>query len=113
MNEVIGALKTECIDISEANFFDIDSIGKFFWDTYFCGGHQGQAYKLMLEKMGIKKPSILMQRFLELTSQSDSFDVIELRQRFFEADRIRIEALHYMQRYDILITPVYKGPAQA
>ncbi len=113
MNEVIEALKTECIDISEEIFFDIDSIGKFFWDTYFCGGHQGQAYKLMLEKMGIKKPSILMQRFLELTSQSDSFDVIELRQRFFEADRIRMEALHHMQRYDILITPVCKSPAQA
>lgn len=42
-----------------------------------------------LKNFHVEQPSHLLQKFLDIASQSEIFDAYEIRRRFFEADQLR------------------------
>jgi amidase len=80
-------------------------------ETFFLGGDKGLDLKNLLNQLGIKKPSYLVQEFLAI-SRGCEFSITELHQRLRHIDHIRISLEKYFLPYDAIICPVAATPAK-
>ncbi|WP_412754196.1 amidase [Legionella donaldsonii] len=80
------------------------------WDL-FLGGDQGAGFKQVLHQLGIETLSWELREFLR-QAENCQFSMTQLYHRMREIDLFRSELFSFMNKYDVLISPVFPKVAK-
>ena len=111
ISDVIRMLKSEVSSIHEAYPEPIRNIYQLHWETFMLGGDGGALLKKLYARFNQKEVSPLAQQFLQRAEQCH-FSALELRQHFIAIDQFRYDMMHFMDDYDVILSPVAATPAR-
>jgi len=111
IRDVIDSISAEVRSTKEDFPSPIENIYRLHWETFVMGGDKGKRIKALFEQSDHKKISPLLQQYLN-NAEKCEFSLTELRQRLIEVEEFRYIMMHYMQNYDVMISPVAATPAR-
>jgi len=83
-----------------------------FEELFFYGGDKGKWLFDRMEKMGVKEIAPPFQALLNVAQQCE-FSVTEVRNRLMALEQFKIQMMHFMNAYDVILCPVATLPARS
>ncbi len=111
ITHTVSVLQPEIAQLEEHCPPHLPELYALITETFFLGGDKGLGLKNLIEYLGLKKASRLVQEFLAI-ARGCEFSLTELNQRLCRLDQIRFVLERFFSCYDAIICPVAATPAK-
>ena len=111
ITRTVNSLQPEVAQLEEHYPPHLPELYSLITETFFLGGDKGMGLKNLIECLGLKKASRLVQEFLAI-ARGCEFSITELNQRLRRLDQIRFALERFFAPYDAIICPVAATPAK-
>lgn len=111
LDKVVEILKPHVYSIQEIYPSALDQVYRLHYETFILGGDGGKNFLQLLSSFKDNEVSSLTKEFLKLAKNCE-FSISELRQRFIELEKFRLNMNMFMKDFDLIISPVSTTPAR-
>ncbi len=111
LNQTVKILEEEGCHVVKDYPLVLNEVYKLHFETFILGGDGGETLRNLLNDLNTGSISALTQQFLMLASKC-TFSSAQFRKRLVDVEKFRYAMMNYMQKYDVILSPVCASPAR-